>query len=123
MARIGFISLGCPKNLVDSEVMIGLLKKNGHIITADSKKAEILIVNTCSFIEASRKESIDAILDAARLKCSGVCRKLIVAGCLAERYPNEIRSDLAEVDVILGVNQIEDIVRAVSWPVPGRAPR
>ena len=114
MAKIGFISLGCPKNLVDSEVMIGILKKEGHTITPDPKEAEILVVNTCSFIEASRKESIDTILDAARLKDSGACRKLVVAGCLAERYPNEIRSDLPEVDAIVGVNQIEEIVRVVS---------
>jgi ribosomal protein S12 methylthiotransferase len=94
--------------------MIGLLKKKGHTITADPKEAEILVVNTCSFIEASRKESIDTILDAARLKDSGACRKLIVAGCLAERYPKEIRSDLVEVDAILGTNQIGEIARVVS---------
>ncbi len=114
MAKIGFISLGCPKNLVDSEVMIGLLEKKGHTITADPKEAEILVVNTCSFIEASRKESIETILEAANLKETGTCRKLIVAGCLAERYANEIRSDMPEVDAIIGVNQIEEIVRVVS---------
>lgn len=114
MSKIGFISLGCPKNLVDSEVMVGLLKKKGHTITADPKEAEVLVVNTCSFIEASRKESIETILEAASLKETGSCRKLIVAGCLAERYANEIRSDLTEVDAIVGVNQIEEIVRVVS---------
>jgi len=114
LAKIGFISLGCAKNLVDSEVMIGLLKKKGHAITADPKEAEVLVVNTCSFIEDSRKESIETILEAASLKDTGSCRKLIVAGCLAERYANEIRSDLTEVDAIVGVNQIEEIVRAVS---------
>ena len=114
MAKIGFISLGCPKNLVDSEVMIGLLKRKGHTITSDAEGAEILVVNTCSFIEAARKESIEAIIEAAGLKNTGMCRKLIVTGCLAERYPKEIRADLTEVDVILGVNQIPDIIRAVS---------
>jgi ribosomal protein S12 methylthiotransferase len=114
LAKIGFISLGCPKNLVDSEVMIGLLKKKGHTITADPEEAEILVVNTCSFIEAAKKESIDTILDAVRMKDSGSCKKLIVAGCLAERYPKEIRSDLMEVDAIVGVNQIEEIVQVVS---------
>jgi ribosomal protein S12 methylthiotransferase len=114
LAKIGFISLGCPKNLVDSEVMIGLLKKKGHTITADPEEAEILVVNTCSFIEASKKESIDTILDAVRMKDSGSCKKLIVAGCLAERYPKEIRSELMEVDAIVGVNQIEEIVQVVS---------
>ena len=114
MAKIGFISLGCPKNLVDSEVMIGLLEKKGHVITADPKEAEILVVNTCSFIEASKKESIDAILDAARLKDSGSCRKLVVAGCLVERYANQIKADLPEVDAVVGVNQIEEIIRVAS---------
>jgi len=117
VAKIGFISLGCPKNLVDSEVMAGLLREQGHTVTGDPKEAEILVVNTCSFIEASKKESIDTILEAAQLKETGVCRKLIVAGCLAERYPKEILSDLTEVDVILGVNQIEDIVQAVSGKI------
>ena len=106
MAKIGFISLGCPKNLVDSEVMIGLLQARGHVLTADPKDADILIVNTCSFIEGAKKESIEAILAAAQLKSSGNCRKLIVTGCLSERYPKEIHSDLAEVDAILGTNQI-----------------
>jgi ribosomal protein S12 methylthiotransferase len=114
VAKIGFISLGCPKNLVDSEVMIGLLEKQGHTITADPGEAEILVVNTCSFIEASKKESIDTILEAARLKEAGSCRRLVVAGCLAERYPKEILSDMAEVDAVVGVNQIEEIVRVVS---------
>lgn len=111
--KIGFISLGCPKNLVDSEVMIGLLQAEGHEITTDTNDAEALIVNTCSFINDARKESIDAILSAAQLKKSGKCRKLIVTGCLPERYAAEMRSELAEVDVILGTNQIPDIVKAV----------
>lgn len=114
MAKIGFISLGCPKNLVDSEVMIGLLQAQGHVLTADPADAEILVVNTCSFIADSKRESIETILAAAQLKNSGSCKKLIVTGCLAERYPKEIRSDLVEVDAILGTNQIEEIVRAVS---------
>jgi ribosomal protein S12 methylthiotransferase len=94
--------------------MIGLLRAGGHVLTADPSDAEILIVNTCSFIEDSRKESIEAILAAAQLKKSGSCRKLIVTGCLSERYPAEIRSDLVEVDAILGTNQIQEIVRAVA---------
>lgn len=114
MAKVGFISLGCPKNLVDTEVMLGLLEKEGHTITADKSEADIVVVNTCSFIGSSKKESIDAILEAAELKKTGKCRRLIVAGCLAERYPDEIRSDLAEVDAILGTNQLVQIARAVS---------
>ena len=114
MAKIGFISLGCPKNLVDSEVMIGLLQAQGHILTPDPAEAEVLVINTCSFIGDSKKESIDTILAAVQLKNSGSCKRLIVTGCLPERYAKEIHSDLSEIDVILGTNQIEDIVRAVS---------
>lgn len=114
MAKIGFISLGCPKNLVDSEVMIGLLQAQGHVLTSNPADAEVLVVNTCSFIGDSKKESIETILAAAQLKNSGSCKKLIVTGCLAERYPKEIHSDLVEVDAILGTNQIEEIVKAVS---------
>ncbi|MBP1597949.1 MAG: rimO [Acidobacteria bacterium] len=113
MAKIGFISLGCPKNLVDTEVMLGILQREGHTITADTSEAEIIVVNTCSFIEASKRESIDTILEAAELKKTGQCRRLVVAGCLAERYPQEIRSDLGEVDAILGVNQLLQIAAAV----------
>jgi ribosomal protein S12 methylthiotransferase len=117
VAKIGFISLGCPKNLVDSEVMIGLLQQQGHQLTADPKEAEILVVNTCSFIDGSKKESIDAILAAAQMKNTGNCKKLIVTGCLAERYPKEIQNDLVEVDAILGTNQLTEISRAVSGEV------
>ena len=106
--------MGCPKNTVDSEVMIGLLQSQGHVLTSDPEDAEVLVVNTCSFIGDAKKESIETILAAAKLKESGKCRKLIVTGCLAQRYPKQIQSDLAEVDVILGTNQIEEIVRAVS---------
>ncbi len=119
MAKIGFISLGCPKNLVDSEVMIGLLQAQGHVLTPKPEDADVLIVNTCCFIEDSRRESIETILAAAQLKISGTCRKLIVTGCLSERYAPEIRTDMSEVDAILGTNQIEEIIRAVDGnPVP-----
>jgi ribosomal protein S12 methylthiotransferase len=94
--------------------MIGILQAQGHTFSSDPNEAEILIVNTCSFIGDSKKESIDAILAAAQLKKTGNCKKLIVTGCLAERYPKEIQSDLLEVDAILGTNQIEEIARAVS---------
>jgi ribosomal protein S12 methylthiotransferase len=114
MAIIGFISLGCPKNLVDSEVMIGLLQAQGHVLTSNAEDAEVIVVNTCSFIAGSKRESIDAILAAAQLKKTGKCKKIIVAGCLAERYPADIRRDLEEVDAILGTNQIEEIVHAIS---------
>ncbi len=113
MARIGFISLGCPKNLVDSEVMIGLLEREGHAIIPDAERAEILIINTCSFIGDARRESIDAVLAAGELKKSGSLRRLIVTGCLPERYAREILMELPEIDAILGVNQIPLIARAV----------
>lgn len=114
MAKIGFISLGCPKNLVDSEVMAGLLQKEGHVLTTDRSEAEIIVVNTCSFIRDSKQESIDTILEAAGLKRSGALKRLIVTGCLAERYPREIKSELPEVDAILGTNQVLDITRAAA---------
>ncbi len=114
MAKVGFISLGCPKNLVDSEIMLGLLQKEGHTITSDKADADVIVVNTCSFIESSKRESIETVLEAAQLKKSGACTRLIVTGCLAERYPNEIHSDLVEVDAILGTNQIVQIAQAVS---------
>jgi ribosomal protein S12 methylthiotransferase len=113
VAKIGFVSLGCPKNLVDSEVMLGLLQKAGHTLTPDKSEADVIVVNTCSFIEASRKESIETILEMAELKETGRCKRLVVAGCLAERYPREIASDLVEVDAIIGTNQINQICSAV----------
>jgi len=113
VAKIAFISLGCPKNLVDSEVMLGKLRQAGHTITAERSEAEVLVVNTCSFVEGSKKESIEAILEAAELKKAGSCRRLVVAGCLAERYPKEILADLPEADVIIGTNQIVQITDAV----------
>ena len=113
MAKVGFISLGCPKNQVDSEVMIGLVQRDGHEITPDAADADILVVNTCGFIGDAKKESIDAILEAAQLKESGKCRRLIVTGCLSERYASQMRAQFPEVDVILGTNQIVDIVKAV----------
>jgi len=114
VSKIGFVSLGCPKNLVDSEVMLGLLEQAGHTVTADRAEAEVIVVNTCSFIEGSRRESIDTILELAELKKTGSCKRLVVTGCLAERYPAEIRSDLVEVDAILGTNQLQEITRAVA---------
>ncbi len=108
--KVGFVSLGCPKNLVDSEVMMGQLKHKGYEITADATEAETLVVNTCGFIDSAKKESIDAILDAARLKTDGKATRLIVAGCLVERYRDELRAEMPEVDAFIGTNQINDIL-------------
>ncbi|HJT65485.1 MAG TPA: 30S ribosomal protein S12 methylthiotransferase RimO [Pyrinomonadaceae bacterium] len=110
MKKVGFISLGCPKNLVDSEVMMGHLKQNGYQITADAADAETVVVNTCGFIDSAKKESIDAILEAARLKTDGHATRLIVAGCLVERYRDELKAEMPEVDAFIGTNQINDIL-------------
>ncbi len=110
MKKIGFISLGCPKNLVDSEVMMGKLLQSGYEITTDASEAETLVVNTCGFIDSAKQESIDAILEAARLKSEGNCRRLVVAGCLVERYAEALRTEMPEVDAFIGTSQINDII-------------
>src|SRR5216117_3818749 len=110
MDKVGFISLGCPKNLVDSEVMMGQLKQNGFAITADATEADTLVVNTCGFIESAKKESIEAILEAARLKSDGKATRLVVAGCLVERYRDELKAAMPEVDAFIGTSQINDIL-------------
>jgi len=109
---VGFISLGCPKNLVDSEVMMGLLDRAGARLTAHPEEAEILIVNTCSFIDTAKQESVDAILEMARYKTSGRAKKLIVAGCLVERYRDEIQKGIPEVDAVVGTGELESILEA-----------
>ena len=108
--KIGFISLGCPKNLVDSEVMMGLLEARGHELTRDPEQAEALVVNTCSFIEPAQQESVDAILDTARYKTEGRARRLVVAGCLVERYREQLQAEIPEIDAVLGTNELESIV-------------
>ena len=108
--KIGFVSLGCPKNLVDSEVMMGLLEARGHELTNRPENAEALVVNTCSFIDPAKKESIDTILEMAEYKKFGAARRLIVTGCLVERYRNEISEQIPEVDAVLGTNELEQIV-------------
>ncbi|HEV8429827.1 MAG TPA: 30S ribosomal protein S12 methylthiotransferase RimO [Pyrinomonadaceae bacterium] len=110
MKKIGFISLGCPKNLVDSEVMMGQLKQSGYQITPDAADAETIVVNTCGFIDSAKKESIDTILEAAQLKTNGKAKRLIVAGCLVERYRDELKAEIPEVDAFIGTSQINDIL-------------
>jgi ribosomal protein S12 methylthiotransferase len=111
--RIGFVSLGCPKNLVDSEVMLGTLERHGYTITPDKEDADVLVVNTCGFIDSAKQESIDTILEMAELKASGKCRKLVVAGCLAERYRSDIRKEIPEVDFVFGPDELGSILEAV----------
>jgi ribosomal protein S12 methylthiotransferase len=108
--KIGFVSLGCPKNLVDSEVMMGLLAARGHELTPRAEEAEVLVVNTCSFIEPAQQESVNAILEMAEYKKTGPARRLVVAGCLVERYRNDIRVEIPEVDAVVGTNEVERIV-------------
>jgi len=108
--KIGFVSLGCPKNLVDSEVMMGALVARGHELTPHPGDADVLVVNTCSFIDSAKKESVDTILEMAEYKKTGRARKLIVAGCLVERYRGDIRKEMPEVDALVGTNELERIV-------------
>ncbi|MBQ9767427.1 MAG: 30S ribosomal protein S12 methylthiotransferase RimO [Lachnospiraceae bacterium] len=111
--RIYFISLGCDKNLVDSEYMLGLLREAGHTLTEDEGDAEAIVINTCCFIHDAKEESIETILEAAEYKTTGVCRVLVVTGCLAERYRSEIAAEIPEVDVILGTTSFEEVVTAL----------
>ena len=110
--KVGFVSLGCPKNLVDSEVMMGLLAQGGAEITSRAEDADIIVVNTCSFIDSAKQESVDTILEMAQHKISGRAQKLIVAGCLVERYRNEIRKDIPEVDAVVGTGELQQILSA-----------
>jgi len=113
MPKVGFVSLGCPKNLVDSEVMMGILARDGYELTPRADEAEILVVNTCSFIESAQKESIDTILEMAEHKKFGAAKKLIVAGCLVERYRDQILAQVPEVDAVVGTGEVERILEAV----------
>jgi len=112
MPKVGMVSLGCPKNLVDSEVMLGTLARQGFELTPRPADAEILIVNTCGFIEPAKRESIDTILEMAEYKKSGAAKKLVVAGCLVERYRQEILKDIPEVDFVIGTNELERVLEA-----------
>lgn len=112
--RIYFISLGCDKNLVDSEYMLGLLRDAGHTLTEDETEAEAIIINTCCFIHDAKQESIETILEAAEYKKSGNCRVLAVTGCLAQRYRSEIMEEIPEVDVILGTASFDEVVTALA---------
>jgi ribosomal protein S12 methylthiotransferase len=111
--KIGLISLGCPKNLVDSEVMLGLSRDAGHELTSDASSADVLVVNTCAFIDSAKQESIDTILEMAQHKKDGACRRLIVTGCLAERYREELMAEIPEIDAVLGTGEVPEIVTAI----------
>ncbi len=110
--RVGFVSLGCPKNLVDSEVMMGLLTQAGAELTPRAEDADVIVVNTCSFISSAQQESVDTILEMARLKTEGRAQKLVVAGCLVERFRDEIQKNMPEVDAVVGTGELEKILSA-----------
>jgi ribosomal protein S12 methylthiotransferase len=123
--RIGFVSLGCPKNLVDSEVMMGMVHHAGAELTPDAGDADIIVVNTCSFIDSAKQESVNTILEMVAHKTGGRASKLIVTGCLVERYRDEIRKNIPEVDAVLGTGELDGILRAAGLtpkPVPQTGP-
>ena len=119
--KIGFVSLGCPKNLVDSEVMLGMAEKDGHEITSDASQADVLVVNTCAFIDRAKQESIDTILEMAELKKQAAGRKLVVTGCMAERYRDELKKEIPEIDAIYGTGEVEGLSQFMGG-ISGRAP-
>jgi ribosomal protein S12 methylthiotransferase len=120
--KVGFVSLGCPKNLVDSEVMMGLLARAGADLSPRAEDADVIVVNTCSFIESAQQESVNTILEMAGLKTSGRAKKLVVAGCLVERFRDEIRKRIPEVDAVVGTGELENILAATGVaPAPVRS--
>jgi ribosomal protein S12 methylthiotransferase len=112
MPKVGMVSLGCPKNLVDSEVMLGLLARQGYELTPRPDEADVIVVNTCAFIAPAKQESINTILEMADYKKFGSARKLVVAGCLVERYRQEIQQQIPEVDYVIGTNELERVLEA-----------
>ena len=120
--KVGLVSLGCAKNLVDSEVMLGALRREGMELTTEAREADVVIVNTCGFIEASKQESINAILKANELRVTGQCKALIMAGCLTQRYPKDLQKDLPEVDAIIGLNEVPRIGEIVREVLNKRSP-
>jgi len=116
--KIGFVSLGCPKNLVDGEVMLGLAQQAGHEITPAADDADVLVVNTCAFIDNAKQESIDVILEMAQKKRDGRCSRLVVTGCLAERYRHELKKEIPEIDAVLGTGEVPDILGAIAPAAP-----
>ncbi|HEY8347926.1 MAG TPA: 30S ribosomal protein S12 methylthiotransferase RimO [Symbiobacteriaceae bacterium] len=121
--KVGFISLGCAKNLVDTESMIGLLQHTGYTITNREEEADVLVVNTCGFIEAAKQESIDAILEAALYKQKGKCRALVVAGCMVPRYGDELMKEIPEIDAVVGTADYPYIGEVISGVMAGKRVR
>jgi ribosomal protein S12 methylthiotransferase len=119
--KIGFVSLGCPKNLVDTEVMMGQLTASGHELTPHPADADVIVVNTCSFIDPAKQESVDTILEMAEYKKTGRAQRLIVAGCLVERYRADIQKNMPEVDAVIGTNELERITALCEGMTPAPA--
>lgn len=117
--KVGIVSLGCPKNLVDSEIMLGIIKDSGFLLTNSEQEADVLVVNTCSFIEQAKEESINTILELARHKAGGKCRSLLVTGCLAQRYPRELLREMPEIDGLLGTGSISEIAGVIHKTLAG----
>jgi ribosomal protein S12 methylthiotransferase len=120
--KLGFVSLGCPKNLVDGEVMLGLARDAGHQITPDAGEADVIVVNTCAFIDTAKEESVNAILEMAQRKRDGACARLVVTGCLAERYRDQLKAEIPEIDVVLGTGEVPAIVGAIDGVQPPASP-
>ncbi len=119
--KVGFVSLGCPKNLVDSEVMMGMLQSGGARITVNAEDADVIVVNTCSFIDSAKQESVNTILEMAQHKITGKAKKLVVAGCLVERYRDEIQKNIPEVDAVVGTGELDHILVAAGIDLGGHA--
>lgn len=118
--KVGMISLGCNKNRVDSELALGLLQDRGYTFTGDPAEADVLMVNTCGFIESAKEESIDAILEMAEYKKTGKCKALVVTGCLAQRYEKSLLEEIPEIDLLMGVNQYEHLADAIDQALSGK---
>src|SRR5690625_212556 len=118
--RVHLISLGCPKNRVDAELMLGQMKLDGYAITNDPEDADVIVVNTCAFIESAKEESIDAIVDMTGHRVNGKAERLIVTGCMAQRYGKELAQELPEVDYFLGTNEFKRIGQAARGELPDR---
>ncbi|MGE4231738.1 MAG: 30S ribosomal protein S12 methylthiotransferase RimO [Bacteriovoracia bacterium] len=121
--KVHFVSLGCPKNLVDSQVMLGLLKSDQYAVEDDPSQANVIVVNTCSFIESAKTESIDTILEMAEHKDNGKCEALVVAGCLAQRYKDQLLQEMPEVDLFIGTGEYQQIAKLVDWARTGELPQ
>ena len=121
MKKVLFISLGCDKNLTDSEEMLGMLVENGYEITNDETEAEVIVINTCAFIHDAKEESVNTILEMARYKEEGTCKALLVTGCLAQRYKEEIVGEIPEVDAVLGTASYDEIIKALNQVFSGES--